>query len=163
MLTVATSSWLSTQEWFASLPTVYLSAGLIITDQADRLLIVKPNYRDGWSLPGGIVEEGEAPHLCATREVAEEVGLSIPAGDLLVVDWAGPGGDRPRGIMAYLFDGGMWADPAAIQVQEEELDAAEFVPWPEAEARMPATVAARVPAAREARASGRAIYLPARR
>jgi ADP-ribose pyrophosphatase YjhB (NUDIX family) len=154
------SSWLSNQEWFASLPSVYLSAGLIITDPADRLLIVKPNYRSGWSIPGGIVEEGEAPHRCAAREVAEEVGLSIPAGDLLVVDWAGPGGERPRGIINYLFDGGTWADPAAIRVQEEELDAAEFVPWAEAEARMSAAVAARVPAAREARASGRAIYVP---
>lgn len=161
MLSVATS-WLSTEDWFASLPTVYLSAGLIITDQADRLLIVKPNYRDGWSIPGGIVEEGEAPHLCATREVAEEVGLAVAAGRLLVVDWAAPGGNRPRAITNYLFDGGTWADPAAIRVQEEELDAAEFVPWAEAEARMPAATAARVPAAREARASGHTVYLPSR-
>ena len=100
-------TWLSTEEWFASLPTAYLSAGLIITDRAGRLLVVKPNYRDdGWSIPGGIVEHGEPPHVAASREVAEELGLHIPAGDLLVVDWVAPGGERPRAITSYLFDGG---------------------------------------------------------
>ena len=161
MHTVA-KTWLSTEEWFASLPTAYLSAGLILTDRAGRLLIVKPNYRDdGWSIPGGIVEEGEPPHVAASREVAEELGLHIPAGDLLVVDWVAPAGARPRAITTYLFDGGTVEDPGAIRLQEEELDAAEFFSWAEAEARMPAHTVARVPAARLARDSGRTVYLPA--
>jgi 8-oxo-dGTP pyrophosphatase MutT (NUDIX family) len=156
------NTWLSTEEWFASLPTAYLSAGLILTDRAGRLLVVKPNYRDdGWSIPGGIVEHGEPPHVAASREVAEELGLHIPAGDLLVADWVAPAGERPRAITTYLFDGGTVEDPGAIRLQEEELDAAEFVSWAEAEARMPAHTAARVPAARQARDTGRTVYLPA--
>jgi hypothetical protein len=34
------------------------------------------------------------------------------------------------------------------------------VTWAEAEARMPAATAARIPAARQARATGRTVYLP---
>ena len=69
--------------------------------------------------------------------------LAIPAGDLLVVDWMGAAGDRPRAIMNFIFDGGVLADPGAIRLQEEELDDARFLGWAEAEARMPGTSAAR--------------------
>ena len=79
---------------------------MVITDAADRMLIVKPNYQPHWSLPGGSVEDGEAPHQGAAREVAEEVGLDLAAGDLLVVDWVAAEGTRPRAVISYLFDGG---------------------------------------------------------
>jgi 8-oxo-dGTP diphosphatase len=150
----------SQADWYASLPAVYISAGMLITDPGGRVLVVKPNYRPGWGLPGGVVEQGEAPHDGAAREVAEEVGLRIPAGGLLVVDWVPPAGERPRAITNYVFDGGTVAAPAEIRLQEAELSAAEFVSWAEAEARMPAAVAARIPAARQARRTGRTIYLP---
>lgn len=154
---------LSQAEWFASLPTVYVSAGMIITDDADRVLIVKPNYRPHWGIPGGIVEDGEAPHQGAAREVAEELGLDRPVGDLLVVDWLAAEGARPRAVLSYLFDGGTIGSDAPIRLQEEELDDAQFVTWAEAEARMAAAAAARVPAARQARLDRRTVYLPALR
>ncbi|MBV9446302.1 MAG: NUDIX hydrolase [Streptosporangiaceae bacterium] len=89
-LVVMSGSWLSPADWYASLPTVYVSASMLLTDTRDRVLLVKPSYRPYWSLPGGIVEADEAPHECASREIAEEIGLDIKAGDLLVVDWAPP-------------------------------------------------------------------------
>jgi 8-oxo-dGTP diphosphatase len=153
---------LSTADWFASLPTVYLSASMLITDSDDRVLLVKPNYRPDWGVPGGIVEADEAPDKCVTREIAEELGLDIPAGDLLVVDWMAAAGERPQAIMNFIFDGGVLADPGAIRLQEEELDDAEFLDWAEAEARMAPATAARVPAARLARQTRRTVYLPGR-
>ena len=156
-------SSLSQADWYASLPTVYVSAGMLITDAADRMLIVKPNYRPHWGIPGGIVEDGEAPHQGASREVAEELGLHLPAGDLLVVDWIPAEGVRPRAVLSYLFDGGTIDSQATIRLQDEELDDAQFVTWAEAEARMLASTAARVPAARQARQDGRTVYLPALR
>jgi 8-oxo-dGTP diphosphatase len=151
---------LSTADWFASLPTVYLSASMLITDSEDRILLVKPNYRPDWGIPGGIVEADEAPHQCVSREIAEELALDIPAGDLLVVDWSAAAGARPQAIMNFVFDGGVLADPRAIRLQEEELDDAEFLGWAEAEARMAPALAARVPAARQARQTRRTVYLP---
>jgi 8-oxo-dGTP diphosphatase len=154
---------LSTADWFASLSTVYLSASMLITDQDDRILLVKPNYRPDWGIPGGVVEADEAPDQCAAREIAEELGLDIPAGDLLVVDWTAAAGDRPQAMMNFIFDGGVLGDPGAIRLQEEELDDAQFLDWAEAEARMAAGMAPRVPAARQARQSRRTVYLPGQR
>src|SRR3984957_5571349 len=154
---------LSTADWFASLSTVYLSASMLITDQDDRILLVKPNYRPDWGIPGGIVEADEAPDQCATREIAEELGLGIPAGDLLVVDWVAAAQDRPQAIMNFIFDGGVLADPGAIRLQEEELDDAQFLGWAEAEARMAPALAARVPAPRPARQSSAPVSMQSQR
>ncbi|MGP4030188.1 NUDIX domain-containing protein [Actinomadura sp. 3N407] len=104
-------------EWYATLPAVHVSTGVLIADQDDRVLLVKPNFRPYWALPGGIAEEGEPPHHCAQRETAEELGLQITPGLLLVVDWAPPQGDRFR-PMNFLFDGGT-ADPADLTMQTE--------------------------------------------
>ena len=79
-----------TQAWYAGLATMYGAAAALITDPSGGVLLVKPNYRDHWSLPGGVLEHGEPPHRGCAREVAEEVGLQITVGPLLVVDWAAP-------------------------------------------------------------------------
>ncbi len=38
--------------WYARLPTMFGAAAALFTDAAGRVLLVKPNYRDHWSLPG---------------------------------------------------------------------------------------------------------------
>ncbi|MGI5292674.1 NUDIX domain-containing protein [Nonomuraea polychroma] len=148
-------------EWFTSLPTVHVSACMLLTDDADRVLLVKPNYRPYWALPGGMVDEGEPPQTCAVREVAEELGLHVRLGPLLVVNWIPPMGDRRRPMLSFIFDGGTVTDPSCIRLQSEELDAAEFWPWNEAATKVSAAAAAHIPAARTARMSQRTIFLPA--
>lgn len=142
-MTAVSRPLLSSADWYASLPTVYAPACMLLTDQQDRVLLVKPNYRAFWAIPGGMVEAGEAPHECVAREVAEEIGFDIKTGDLLVVDWVPPEGDRPRVMTNYIFDGGTIDDPSAIRLQDEELDDARFWTWEEAETEMPANTAAR--------------------
>jgi 8-oxo-dGTP diphosphatase len=123
-------------------------------------LLVKPNYRDHWSLPGGILEDGEAPHDGCAREVREELGLSVPAGPLLAVAWIAPDGSRPRPLVAFVFDGGVLEDPSSIVLQEEELDDFRFVPPPELAEYLPPHMAARVTSALQARGTGGAVYVP---
>ncbi|GAA2433441.1 NUDIX hydrolase [Actinomadura vinacea] len=148
-------------EWYGSLPTLYMSASVILTDEDDRLLLVKQNYRDHWAFPGGMADEGEPPHETAVREVAEELGLDVRLGDLLVMGWLPADGERPRPIVTFMWDGGVVDDPARIRLQEEELDDARFYPWEDAAELLPALTAPRIPAAREARKRGRTIYLSA--
>lgn len=154
---------MSSADWYASLPTVYASSSLLLTDPDDRVLMVKPNYRDFWSLPGGMVELGETPDECASREAAEELGLDLKTGALLVIDWVPPEGGRPRVMTNYLFDGGTVTEPELIRLQHDELDAWQFLAWDEATTRMPALTAGRIPAARQARRTGSTIYLPGQR
>ncbi|WP_327112751.1 NUDIX hydrolase [Streptomyces sp. NBC_01341] len=109
--------------YIAGLPRVLAGAASLFRDEEGRLLLVEPNYREGWALPGGTVEsdEGETPRQAARRETAEEIGLDIAPGRLLAVDWA-RGADRPP-IVAYLYDGGVLSRERfdAIELQEAEL------------------------------------------
>ncbi|MGR8011976.1 NUDIX domain-containing protein [Streptomyces hypolithicus] len=89
-----------------------LAAGVLLFDEADRVLLVDPTYKPGWEFPGGVVERGEAPARAGMREVKEEIGLElVDVPRLLVVDWEPP---RPPafGGLRLLFDGGT-LDPAA--------------------------------------------------
>ena len=146
--------------WFASLPGVVVSAAALITDSAGRVLLVKPNYRDYWSLPGGICELGEPPHAGCAREVAEEIGLSRTPGALLAIDWAQPFGADVRPIMAFVFDGGMLDDDGSIVIQQEELDGYQFADLASVPDLMARPGARRVRAALAARASGAPVYQP---
>jgi 8-oxo-dGTP diphosphatase len=146
--------------WYASLPGVIVSAAALITDPAGRVLLVKPNYREHWSLPGGICELGEPPHAGCAREVSEEIGLDRPAGPLLAVDWAQPYGPDVRPIMAFVFDGGTLEDDGGIVLQQEELDDYRFAGPAEVTSCMAAGGARRVRAALAARASGAPVYGP---
>jgi hypothetical protein len=42
----------------ADLPGIPTSAGALIFDQTSRLLILKPTYKTGWTIPGGVMEAG---------------------------------------------------------------------------------------------------------
>src|SRR4051812_18961716 len=116
--------------YIAGLPRTLAGAAALFRDASDRVLLVEPNYREGWALPGGTIEsdDGETPRQGARRETAEEIGLDIELGRLLAVDWV-HGTARPP-VVAYLYDGGVLAeeDVKAIRLQEEELLSWRLVP-----------------------------------
>ncbi|MFD8982741.1 NUDIX domain-containing protein [Streptomyces sp. NPDC059564] len=109
--------------YIASLPRVLAGAAALYRDARGHVLLVEPNYRAGWTLPGGTVESdrNESPRTAARRESAEEIGIDVPLGRLLAVDWTlGPA--RPP-LVAYVYDGGVLdaAQLGSITLQEEEL------------------------------------------
>ena len=146
--------------WYARLPTMFAAAAALFTSADGRVLLVKPNYRDHWSLPGGILEHGEPPHEGCRREVKEELGLDITPGRLLVVGWAGPHGSRPRPVVHFVFDGGVLADDVPIRLQEEELDEYRFVEPAVLDDYLPLIISTRVAAALRGRDAGTTAYLP---
>ena len=62
----------------------YAAAGVLFSDNAHRILLVQPTYKDHWDIPGGYVETGETPVQAAAREVREELGIEAAVGPLLV-------------------------------------------------------------------------------
>ncbi|MFF3613003.1 NUDIX domain-containing protein [Streptomyces sp. NPDC002580] len=137
--------------YIAGLPRVLAGAAALFRDTEGRVLLVEPNYREGWALPGGTVEsdDGESPRQGARRETAEEIGLDVELGRLLAVDWVqGPG--RPP-LVAYLYDGGVLggSDLQAIRLQEEELLSWRLVPREELARYLPGALGRRVLAALE--------------
>lgn len=135
--------------YIAGLPRVLAGAAMLFRDREGRVLLVEPNYREGWALPGGTIEsdEGETPRQAARRETLEEIGLDVGPGRLLAVDWVlGPA--RPP-IAAYLYDGGRLTGDqlAAIRLQEEELLSWRLLPREELPAYLPGALGSRVLAA----------------
>jgi 8-oxo-dGTP diphosphatase len=153
------TSLLSPEDWFAQLPTAYLAASALITDPDGNVLLVDPNYRDHWTLPGGVVEDGEPPHTGCEREVAEEVGLHLSAGPLLACQWNGPAGRRPRAFMSFVFDCGTVPADVPITLQAEELDDYTFADPERAAGMLHPAIAPRLQAALAARASGQVGYV----
>jgi 8-oxo-dGTP pyrophosphatase MutT (NUDIX family) len=104
-------------------PAIPASAGALIFDRKGRLLILKPTYKAGWTIPGGVMEaDGETPWEACRREVREECGLAVHRGRLACVDFRRPRPGRPGG-MRFLFDCGRIGDDALgeITIQPEEI------------------------------------------
>jgi ADP-ribose pyrophosphatase YjhB (NUDIX family) len=107
----------------AGLPAIPASAGALIFDQAGRLLILKPTYKSGWTIPGGVMEpDGETPWDACRREVREECGIEVHSGRLACVDFH-PGRPGHPGGIRFLFDCGAAGEAslAAITLQPEEI------------------------------------------
>ncbi|MDQ0717341.1 ADP-ribose pyrophosphatase YjhB (NUDIX family) [Streptomyces luteogriseus] len=142
--------------YIASLPRVLAGAAALFRDGEGRVLLVEPNYREGWALPGGTVEsdDGETPRQGARRETAEEIGLDRELGRLLAVDWV-LGTGRPP-LVAYLYDGGVLSEDElkAIRLQEEELLSWRLVPREDLPQYLPGPLGGRVLAALDVLADG---------
>ncbi|WP_433529190.1 NUDIX domain-containing protein [Micromonospora sp. CA-263727] len=152
-------TWTEPSIWYANLPAFYGAAAAFITDPAGDVLLVKPTYRDHWAFPGGYVEAEEYPHQACSREVHEELGLSIAVGDLLVVDWSLATGPRPRALVHFTFDCGVIAGLGGLWLSGRELEGMAFVSPQRAENLLPSNVAPRVPAAIRARSGRTPVYL----
>jgi len=117
-----------------TLPRIPVSSGALIFDPAGRLLVLKPTYKAGWTIPGGQMEaDGETPWEACRREVREECGLEVRAGTLVCVDFLRPRPGRPGGVR-FLFDCGTVDDGelAGMLLQSDEIAEHRLVPLPEA-------------------------------
>lgn len=75
--------------------------------------------------------------LTSRREVAEELGIDVRAGELLCIDWVAPHGPWDD-LLAFIFDGGELdgTRASAIQLLDGELNAAEFCTEAQARQRL---------------------------
>lgn len=62
----------------AALDRRVASAAAWLETNDGRLIIVKSDYKQYWSLPGGLIDAGETPLQAVRREVAEEIGIDLP-------------------------------------------------------------------------------------
>lgn len=120
------------QAW--ELPAIPVSAGALIFDRSDRLLILKPTYKSGWTIPGGVMEAtGETPWEACRREVREECGIELRGGRLACMDFRRPRPGRPGGVR-FLFDCGVVDDEqlAALSLQVAEISEYRLAAMPDA-------------------------------
>ena len=152
-------------------PRIPVSASAMIFDRSGRLLILKPTYKSGWTIPGGVMEaDGETPWQACRREVREECGLDLAAGRLACVDFRPPRPARPGGPgkpgrpanpggIRFLFDCGRLDDSSldGLALQEAEISEYRLVRMPKALKLLRKPIRRRVAAV--ARRPGASLYL----
>ncbi len=144
----------------ATLPAKRMAAGAIFLDDADRLLLVEPNYKDDWEIPGGVVEANESPLTACLREVEEELGLTCGHLRLLAIDWVPPTSSQTEGLM-IIFEGGRLTqqDIDGISLPTNELRGFAFCTFEEAACKVSPRMAHRLAAALAASQCGTTVYL----
>ena len=106
-----------------------------------------------------MVEVGESPRLAVSREVKEELGLDLVAGDLLLTDWLPPwsGWDD---ALCLVFDGGV-VDAARLDdtvLQAREIRSVRFCTLDEVRERCAEFTARRIESALATLAGGGTPY-----
>lgn len=107
-----------------------------------------------WELPGGKSEPGETPAAAAARELAEETGVTVAAGDGVVLgreEQHDPHLPAERSIALTLvaFEAPPGAAPRALGSEDcrwERVDRLDDYEWPAANRRLNALLAALGPA-----------------
>ncbi len=147
------------EEYLRSLATKRTGVAVLFFDELGRLLIVKPNYKEGWQVPGGTVDKNESPLSAAMRETKEEVGLTVEKLTFLSVEYKSPKiGDLD--FLEFMFLGGTLSkeDIASIVLQEDELDEFKFVPIDEALLLLRTSLKRRLPIGLETMKTGKPSY-----
>lgn len=109
-------------EWPPKIPV----AGIcLLRTQDGRVLMLKPTYRPGWSLPGGAIDVGETPLEGALRELLEETGIRRTSGRLAVLDYRSAGREG-LGWIRMVFDCGQLDESELSQITLQEAEIAEW-------------------------------------
>lgn len=118
-------------------PRKRVSADAIIRDPQGRLLLVDPTYKPDWDTPGGMAEANEPPHQALRRELVEELGLDLPIGRLLCVDWVAPHGPWDD-LLVFIFDAGVLTEQqiTGLKPVDSELAAIQFCTHQQASQRL---------------------------
>lgn len=80
-------SFISPKEYYKKLPTKRMAAGVLIFNKKKEVLILKPSYKDHWTIPGGVIEKNESPMQGCARETNEEIGIKIKKLKLVCLDY----------------------------------------------------------------------------
>lgn len=150
----------SDEEYIRTLPRKPIGAGVLLFDTKGELLIVKPDYREDWLIPGGSVEADESPLQGAIRETKEEIGLDVISPVLAGVFYKSARGGHPDSIQC-MFSGGVLSDTdiESIKLQEDEILAYKFLPIEEALSFVSLSLQTTIPASLEALARGTVAYV----
>jgi 8-oxo-dGTP diphosphatase len=137
-----------------------VSADVLLLDAEGRILLVDPNYKPDWDLPGGMAEANEPPHRAAEREIREELGLHISVTRALCIDWVCPHGPWDD-LLAFIFECAVLPDTQlhSPAICDDELSAVEFCTQTQAAQRLRPHMWRRLRAALTALNTGQTAYL----
>jgi ADP-ribose pyrophosphatase YjhB (NUDIX family) len=147
-------------DYYKNLPAKRMGSGALIFNDRNELLIVKPTYKDHWSVPGGTVDQNESPKDACIREVKEEIDIDLPDVDFLCVDYISNTEEKSENLQ-FVFYAGILDDEdiAKIKLDPKELGECRFVSTETATTMLGQKLAARLPRCIEAIKNKKGLYL----
>lgn len=75
------------------------SVNVVVTDDQDRILMIRRSDNDNWAVPGGAIDLGESMPQAAVRETKEETGIDCEITGLVGIY------TDPKHVILYTSDG----------------------------------------------------------
>ncbi|MGZ2484844.1 8-oxo-dGTP pyrophosphatase MutT (NUDIX family) [Rhizobium pisi] len=98
--------------------------GVLMTSSSKVVLIKRTGLHAGWAIPGGTLEEGEAPETALRREIEEELGFRPAELKLSLVEvkvFKSSQGEELR-FNLHVFTGRLDFDFEEMDAPEDEVD-----------------------------------------
>jgi 8-oxo-dGTP diphosphatase len=151
-------------EYENKLPKKRMAVGVLFFNVSQELLILKPVYKEGWIVPGGVVEENESMRDAAIREVKEEINLDASSLALLAIDYLSPATSNYKNKsenIQFIFDGGTLSREQikSMRLAEDEIGEFKFIKNSELSSYLRKNLLKRLPACLEAKRSKAVLYL----
>jgi len=135
-----------------------MGAGAFIFNEKGELLVVKPTYKNYWSIPGGVVDVDESPRHACIREVKEEIGIDITDVGFVAVDYLEDAEGKGENLQ-FTFYGGVLKNEQKVTIDNKEIGEYKFVSMDEAEKILGKNVAKRFSKCLNAIKDHKGIYL----
>lgn len=113
-----------------------VGAFAVVLDELGSVLLGRRRDAGIWTLPGGGVEDGEAPWHTVVRETREETGFEVEVVRLATVDWKHAVAD-----IVFVFECRITGGAAATSDETSEV---RFVPKEELAALLPRRIVERI-------------------
>ncbi len=102
-----------------------MGAGVLLFNNKNELLIVKPFYKDHWSIPGGVVDADESMRATVIRETREEIGLRLKNIKFICVDYTKEDTEKTEALQ-FIFYGGRLTPE---QIKKIKIDQKEIIDY----------------------------------
>ena len=116
---------MSRKDYLESLPRKRMGVGCLLFNAEEKVLLLKPTYKDNWLFPGGVIEANESPRQACIREVREEIGIECQPEGLLCIDYVSETENNNESVQ-FIFWGEIIADSVEIILAQEEICAYQF-------------------------------------
>lgn len=148
------------KNYYQDLPKKRMGAGVLLFNENNELLVVRPCYKDYWSIPGGVVDENESPRNACIREAKEEIGLEISIPRFLCVDYTLHNDEKGESLQ-FIFYGGVLNSKqiANIKIDPREIREYKFSKIEDTLPLLSEKLKRRIPKCLEALKNNTALYL----
>lgn len=123
------------QAWQQTLPSKRCSANVLLI-RDEQALMVKADYKNYWTFPGGVVNDDESPLQAALRETHEEIGIMVSEKNIyhtLITYYQARDGFLEH--LKFVFYADFGVDDRSIVFADHEIEAFSWVNFTDIAAR----------------------------